>query len=250
MKKPNSKKPNSKKPASKKPAVPLTLQFCTELVHPDPSEALAVALRENPANLSPPPGPGPLHDAIMHMDAPFIGIVFRKMWRPGRTLRIAFMGTVNSIVRTKIKAYANQWLSHVNLRFSWVTGSAGDIRITTTPGGSWSYIGTDALARPAAEATMNYGWLTPTTPEDEYSRVVLHEFGHALGAIHEHQHPAAGVPWDRPAVYAYYARQGWSRAQVDNNLFARYAASQLNASTYDRRSIMHYAVPNELTIGD
>jgi hypothetical protein len=57
---------------------------------------------------------------------------------------------------------------------------------------------------------MNYGWLLANTPDQEYSRVVLHEFGHALGAIHEHQHPAAGIPWDKPKVYEYYARQHWS----------------------------------------
>jgi hypothetical protein len=97
---------------------------------------------------------------------------------------------------------------------------------------------------------MNYGWLTPTTPSDEYSRVVLHEFGHALGAIHEHQHPGVNIPWNREAVYSYYDRQGWSREQVDNNIFRRYESTQLNSSTYDIDSIMHYAIPNELTIGD
>ncbi len=46
------------------------------------------------------------------------------------------------------------------------------------------------------------GWLEPDTPNDEYRRVVLHEFGHALGGIHEHQSPASGViPWDKPKVY-------------------------------------------------
>ena len=38
---------------------------------------------------------------------------------------------------------------------------------------------------------MNYGWLEPDTSTREYQRVVRHEFGHALGMIHEHQNPAA-----------------------------------------------------------
>ena len=38
---------------------------------------------------------------------------------------------------------------------------------------------------------MNYGWLEPDTELREYQRVVRHEFGHALGMIHEHQNPAA-----------------------------------------------------------
>jgi hypothetical protein len=112
-------------------------------------------------------------------------------------------------------------------------------------------LGTDALLLPADQATMNYGWLTPTTPDEEHSRVVLHEFGHALGAIHEHQHPEAGIPWDREKVYEYYARtQNWSRTDVDNNIFAKYDRDQLNMSAYDKNSIMHYSVTEELTVGD
>jgi len=44
---------------------------------------------------------------------------------------------------------------------------------------------------------MNYGWLRDDTQDEEYSRVVLHEFGHALGCIHEHQQPKFGRVWDK-----------------------------------------------------
>ena len=154
-------------------------------------------------------------------------------------------------MKAKIKIYAAKWLEHSNLKFSWVAKD-GDIRISCKVGdGSWSYIGTDALTIAKSKATMNYGWFTATTPDDEFSRVIVHEFGHALGAIHEHQHPSGGIPWDKPAVYAYYQRtNGWDHAAVDNNIFAKYDATQLNMTDYDKTSIMHYAVPNELTIGD
>ncbi|MCB0108238.1 MAG: hypothetical protein KDE53_20095, partial [Caldilineaceae bacterium] len=115
-----------------------------------------------------------------------------------------------------------------------------------------SYIGTDALAVTKDQPTMNFGWLTPATPDEEYARVVIHEFGHAIGCIHEHQNPATNVPWNKEAVYAYYAGppNNWSRQQTDVNLFTRYSATVTQFSHFDRDSIMLYPIPNEFTNGD
>ena len=67
-----------------------------------------------------------------------------------------------------------------------------------------------------------------------------HEFGHALGMIHEHQNPAAQgeIPWDKPKVYAYYAQQGWSKDDVDTNIFEVYDGGQheLHRRSTRRRS--------------
>jgi len=94
---------------------------------------------------------------------------------------------------------------------------------------------------------MNFGWLQPDTPNEEYSRVVTHEFGHALALIHEHQNPAAKIPWNREAVYKYF--QGppnhWTREQVDINVFTRYSADITRYTAYDPASIMIYPIPVE-----
>jgi hypothetical protein len=223
------------------------IKFCTELHVNDPA-AISAAIEERPDNCVAP---------MMAMGAPEnlsspaleMAVVITKLWRPGRVLKISFIGTIDPTVQKKIKLYAKEWLQHANLRFSFVA-TGGDIRISTSPGGSWSYVGTDAKTIPANQPTMNFGWFNAQTPDDEFSRTILHEFGHALGAIHEHQHPQGGIPWDKPKVYAYYAQQGWDRAKVDQNIFAKYATNQLNLTAYDKSSIMHYAVPNELTLGD
>lgn len=96
---------------------------------------------------------------------------------------------------------------------------------------------------------MNFGWFTDDTDDAELSRVIIHEFGHALGCIHEHQSPSAeGIPWDRPAVYAYYLQtQGWSEDEVNNNIFNLYSADSTQFSEFDPASIMLYAIPAELT---
>jgi hypothetical protein len=113
-------------------------------------------------------------------------------------------------------------------------------------------VGTDALVIPLSQPTMNFGWLTRATPNDEYARVVTHEFGHALGFIHEHQNPATDIPWDKEAVYSFYAGPPnfWTREQVDINLFTRYSADITQFSDFDPASIMLYPIPNEFTIGD
>ena len=85
---------------------------------------------------------------------------------------------------------------HGELRFEWVESGPAEIRIAFRQGnGSWSHLGT--FCRQITdddEPTMNYGWLTPDSDDVELRSVVLHEFGHALGLIHEHQNPDGEQP--------------------------------------------------------
>ena len=174
-----------------------------------------------------------------------------KLWENGRKLRVAFTDGVSD-VQNKVAAIAKEWEAVANLTLEFVTGGAADIRVSFAEQGfSWSAVGTDALTASSSKPTMNYGWLEPTTDLREYQRVVRHEFGHALGMIHEHQNPAAQgqIPWDKPKVYAYYAQQGWSQADVDFNIFEVYAEDTTNHTSFDPTSIMEYAIPDALTIG-
>lgn len=174
-----------------------------------------------------------------------------KLWENGRRLRVTFLdGLVE--VQGKAAAIAKEWEAVANIIFDFVSGGASDIRVSFAEQGfSWSAVGTDALTVTSTEPTMNFGWLEPTTSLQEYQRVVRHEFGHSLGMIHEHQNPAAlgQIPWDKPKVYAYYAEQGWSHADVDANIFDVYAEDSTNHTAFDPTSIMEYAIPDSLTIG-
>src|SRR5438445_521773 len=71
--------------------------------------------------------------------------------------------------------------------------------------------------------TMHYGWLDRATPEVEYRRTVLHEFGHALGAIHEHQSPGGEIKWNKDVVYAWCASNNppWNPKDCDENIINR-----------------------------
>jgi hypothetical protein len=174
-----------------------------------------------------------------------------RLWENGKRLRIRFLDG-DPVVQQKIANIAPEWEQFTSLKLDFVRDGAAEIRISFRDVGfSWSTVGTDAVSRPRTLPSMNYGWLKPNTAEREYRRVVLHEFGHALGMIHEHQNPEAvgRIPWDKPKVYAYYARQGWSQRDVDDNIFDVYDRDDTNFTSFDSTSIMQYAVPDDLTVG-
>jgi len=186
-------------------------------------------------------GPGRTRAAVERM----------KLWENGRTLKLKFLDGLPA-VQAKVQAIAKEWEALANLKLEFVSSGSAQIRISFAEEGfSWSTVGTDALTVATSKPTMNYGWLEPGTSLREYQRVVRHEFGHALGMIHEHQNPAAlgQIPWDKPKVYAYYAQQGWSQEDVDFNIFELYSEDSTNHSAFDPTSIMEYAVPDSLTIG-
>ena len=62
------------------------------------------------------------------------------------------------------------------------------IRISFEPtAGNWSVLGNLAQNVPPENATMNLGWVLDSVDEQPHERgVILHEFGHALGLMHEH----------------------------------------------------------------
>lgn len=176
-------------------------------------------------------------------------VVTNKKWPNGSVITVSLNGGTTK-VRSKVMQYAQEWSKYANITFNFISSGTAQIRVTFTPNaGSYSYIGKDALGIASNKETMNFGWFDDTTSDSEFSRTTIHEFGHALGMIHEHQHPLAAIPWDKPKVYAYYAGYPnyWTQAQVDNNLFAKYSTSQTQYSTYDTQSIMHYSISSTLT---
>jgi len=155
-------------------------------------------------------------------------------------------------MRKRVEAVAHQWEASAKVTFKFVKTGSAEIRISFyADSGSWSAVGRDALNQqyfPAFQPTMNYGWLRDNTDDGEYSRVVLHEFGHALGCIHEHQSPKFTRVWNRQAVLKYF--QGppnyWSPADIDHNVLSKYSPQGVSATQFDPQSIMLYAFDGAL----
>ena len=174
----------------------------------------------------------------------------RYLWTTGATVRVAFLDGDLSL-RGRIADAAQEWTRHANLalQFVDVVGDS-DIRVSFRDHqSSWSRIGTDCRSVARSLPTMNLGVLTTDTSDEELRQLVLHEFGHALGLLHEHQHPALGIAWNRPAVYNFYARRPyyWDRDDVDRNIFDHYSRDVTVHSEPDIRSIMMYPINPALT---
>lgn len=187
-----------------------------------------------------------------------------KLWPKGSEITISFVGNPSRIkisdsdssedplqteiknmdFKEAIKKIVNDRIQPlVNLKFVFVPDNTPSalIRIDFDPNkGSWSLLGTDCKYEKNSP-TMNFAWFDVGT--------VLHEFGHALGMIHEHQNPRnSKINWDKEKVYAWAKEtQGWSKEETDDNILNAYNIDYINGSDFDPLSVMLYFFPGSLT---
>jgi len=174
-----------------------------------------------------------------------------KMWSPGDVITVGFATSeTSSFIINKVIEIAKEWEAIANIKFKIVNVNQAKVKVGFAKDGtSWSWIGREVLTNPFNVKTVNFGWFDSNTSETEFRRVILHEFGHVLGFVHEHQSPAAGISWDKEKVYAFFALppDPWDRATVDGNVLLKYTQSSTNFSAYDPLSIMHYFFSQNLT---
>lgn len=178
-------------------------------------------------------------------------------------------------------------------QYTWKYGQTGNITITfgdypcnnCSKSSSWSLIGNEAINKPYP--SMNLGWVDPPFEDFEYDGItylvesfrlqkrigcdtqsidkttcvsnwkpgmtIIHEFGHALGMVHEHQNDINKdnpFVFNIPVVEKYMAKPengGWSKEKVYTNIIKRYTCDINNCnyrgSGYDEDSIMKYTIP-------
>lgn len=188
-----------------------------------------------------------------------------KTWSPGAVVRVAFQGGDSDLHR-EIAELSRAWTEHANLVLdfgekngtyrTWSTEDEvyrAEIRITFEGDGAKSYIGTDATDPAVVGPGEPSLWLGgyDTNRPWYWQSTVVHELGHAIGLLHEHQRPDANCDaqyrWkdegDKPGIYTILARPPWKWTQemVDTN-FRELPDSDAYQipGPFDDESIMRY----------
>lgn len=172
----------------------------------------------------------------------------KRFWAPGVTLRVCFLDGAAGL-RQRVLAAASTWTDHANLTFAPTDDPAAEIRVTFDLGVSQSLVGTDCRTAKPGEPTMALALLAGS-PDLSVTLHARHEFGHALGLVHEHQNPAEGIQWNKDEVYRAMAGppNHWDRPTVDRNYFERYGRDTYKFTEFDPDSVMLYAVPKAWTL--
>lgn len=230
-----------------------------------------------------------LRERYKRLHPELVAVPIIRRWPPGHKIKVGFEEP-NYWLNPLVEQAANQWAEASGVVFDFYNEKGkyrrfsaddkdfeADIRISYRESAFWSAVGCDSrnpdLFTPD-QASMNLedpGKLTNKAHEAYFVGAVLHEFGHALGAEHEHQSPVATceqeIRWDddpgydpttnkngeliddqkgrRPGLYSWYSGYYlyWPRAQVDIDIRRelRHPASYYDVGPFDKHSIMKYS---------
>lgn len=170
-----------------------------------------------------------------------LALLNRVKWSKS-TLKVFFFETPG--IQNQVFLFAQEYERYCGVRFRVETDpNVADIRVSFMGPRQWSSLGSLSAKVDKRLPTMNLGCFNAHSGSDYIRRVVLHEFGHALGFIHEHQSPASQIKWDKERVYLELGGppNNWDRAMVEKNLFDRYSETITN-SEFDSKSIMIYPI--------
>jgi hypothetical protein len=193
----------------------------------------------------------PRHVVLPHL-ADGLAMLRGSFWPLGYTLKVAFKPSPTEI-QDRVMAHARRWSEFGDVDFAPValrmTPGAYDVLVGFDQPGYWSMVGTGSRQVPIGESTLNLeDFDSGQMPESEWTRVVCHEVGHALGALHEQQRGAVIARLNPAAVIAEFRRtQGWSEEEIRQQILTPMNEAEVIEGPEDDYSIMMYSFSPSLT---
>lgn len=169
---------------------------------------------------------------------------YKLAWPNKTVLRVYFEeGKTN--LSDSVMRVAQEWSKYCSIKFVFAKSILlSDVRVTFNKGGLASAIGRECKQPEYhADFTTFLEGISKINEPSEFRRIVLHEFGHALGLEHELRNPNARISWDKEKVYDYYEKEfQWGIKKVDDNIFKPLEPGDKPYGEFDRTSIMVYAI--------
>jgi hypothetical protein len=125
------------------------------------------------------------------------------------------------------------------------------IRVSYSQPGYWSQLGQNSVVYTAQEEpSLNLEGFDSVDPavleQPEATGIILHEFGHALGILHEHQNPVSACAnefnWDYITKYLSGPPNNWDEETIKFNM-APFSGEDLMMTDFDPKSVMLYSFP-------
>lgn len=185
-------------------------------------------------------------------------------WPPDyKKLRVCFMAGSDA-VNAAVAKVAGSWNTTAALSISFDFGKpakprrckAGakdsQVRVSYNQPGYWSLLGQESVTMARQEeASLNLEDFDKVADvsqlmQGEYKGVITHEFGHALGLMHEHQSPVASCVnefnWKFIIKYLGGPPNNWDESKVKFNM-APLEGEDLMMTEFDVQSVMLYTFP-------
>lgn len=171
-----------------------------------------------------------------------------KLWKNNSTIIVSFLDGTPEF-KAEVETFAAEWTRYANLNFAFYPelnkiprGKQADIVITFNTNVHTSAVGTDSRQRSPNEASMNLG-ITRDKNINTRRSIILHEFGHAIGLEHEHQHKDRTLSFDEEkAITACQQHINFTAEMCRMFILEKFPAGQYYFSPYDQTSIMHYTL--------